>query len=350
VVVTFAREFLDWWLSQLKDLLPGAGRGTAQRTSAVIVLTPLSQPTSAGAVSVRIERRGKPENIGHISLDRGGLEKLRRAAASLGRTPPTVIEVPPETVLEKELILPLAAERELDQVLLLAMDRETPFAADEIYWNGEIERRDRSARSMTVRLIMVAKAQIADLIATLSRAGLTPTAMIGVGSDHRRVTIPIDRGTKPRRSIAVASMSWACGALAAAAIAVPFVQQSIALRQVNDRIEALRPTVDMVERLRDRAVDDRRQIEALAVQRAALGDPLLMLAAVTAAIPDDTWLSTLEYSQGKLRLSGQSKAASHLIGDLSRSAALRNPEFTAPVTRAEDGKVDVFTIAAEMRK
>ena len=342
------REFWDWWLSQLRELVAGAGGDASSHKGAVLVIAPEgSNEGAVASVTARIERRGRAERLGKITLDAGSLRRLKRTASSMGKTYQTLLEVPSSQVLEKKLVLPQAAERELDQVLTLAMDRETPFAADEVYWDGRVEDRDRAKRAITVRLTMVAKAQFADLVTALSQAALAPTALISGSS--RRITIALDHGSAARRNTAPRALSLLCVALATAAIAVPFVRQSIALGRIDDQIDSLRPAVDAVERVRERVVSDRRQAEALAAQRAAFGDPLAMLAAVTAAIPDDTWLDSLEYSHGKLRISGQSKAASHLIGDMSKDTIFKNPEFSAPVTRAQDGKIDVFTISAEMR-
>jgi general secretion pathway protein L len=348
VIGSAAREFWDWWLSQLRELVPGThGDATSRRRAVLVVASNRSNEGAPASITARIERRGRAERLGKIALNPDGLRALKRTASSLGRTFQTLLEVPSSQVLEKKLVLPAAAERELDQVLVLAMDRETPFAADEVYWDGRVEERDRAKRLITVRLSMVAKAQFADLVAALTQAALAPTALIS--GRNRRIVIALDHGSASRRHAVTMALALLCAVLAIAAIAVPFAQQSIALGRVDDQIDSLRPAVDAVERVRQRAANDRKQVEALAAQRAAFGDPLAMLAAVTAAIPDDTWLNSLEYSQGKLRISGQSKAASHLIGDMSKGTVFKNPEFAAPVTRAEDGKVDVFTISAEMR-
>ncbi len=342
------REFWDWWLSQLRELVPGTRGDATKRKGAVLVVAP-NRSSEGGLTSVtaRIERRAHTERLGKIALDRDGLRALKRTATSLGRTFQTLLEVPSSQVLEKKLVLPLAAERELDQVLTLAMDRETPFAADEVYWEGRVEERDRARRLITVRLAVVAKAQLTDLVSSLSQATLAPTALIS--GRNRRIMIALEHGSASRRNTATIALSMLCVTLAMAAITVPFVRQSIAIGRVDDQIDSLRPAVEAVERVRQRVANDRQQVEALAAQRAAFGDPLAMLAAVTAAIPDDTWLNSLEYSQGRLRISGQSKAASHLIGDMSKGTVFKNPEFSAPVTRAEDGRVDIFTISAEMR-
>jgi general secretion pathway protein L len=338
-------EFYAWWLARLGELIPGARHDSAQRAQAVLIVTPdLSAPGEIPSVTARIERRGQSRRLGRLALDTEGLRALQRAAAPLGRTPETLIEMPAEAILEKRLVLPLAAERDLEQVLSYEMDRETPFAADEVYWGSTVEQRDRARRQIAVRLAMVTKAQLAGLTAALSRAALMPTALIA-----GKTTIPLAHGATRRNGYATPVLAWACVALAIAAIGVPFLQQSIALDRVNRKIDALQPAVASVEGLRRHAADTRQQIAALAAQRRALGDPLVMLAAVTAALSDDTWLSGLEYSAGKLRLNGQSKAAAHLIGDMSRGAAFKNPEFSTPVTRAEDGKFDIFGLSAEMR-
>jgi general secretion pathway protein L len=348
VIGPAAREFWEWWLAQLRELVPGSrGDATKRKGSFLVVAPNRSNEGALTSVTARIERRGRAERLGKIALDPNGLRALKRTASSLGRTFQTLLEVPSSQVLEKKLVLPLAAEHELDQVLALAMDRETPFAADEVYWDGRVEERNRAKRLINVRLAVVAKAQFADLVAALSQAALAPTALIS--GRNRRIMIALDHGSASRRNAATTVLSFLCVALAIAAIAVPFIQQSIALGRVDDQIDSLRPAVEAVERVRQRMANDRQQVEALAAQRTAFGDPLAMLAAVTAAIPDDTWLNSLEYSRGKLRISGQSKAASHLIGDMSQGTVFKNPEFSAPVTRAEDGKVDVFTISAEMR-
>jgi general secretion pathway protein L len=341
------REFLTWWLGQLGELLPGWRRTTWRKNAALILVPDLAASPQAAAATARIEKRGVVRRLGRVSLDADGARILKNAAEPGFDI---MIEMPAGTMLEKRLVLPLAAERDLERVLTYEMDRETPFAADEVYWGSEVEARDRRNRRITVRLAMVAKAQLAPLAAALGRAGLAPTALIGAGRGGVTI-IPIEHDSNRRRgwqSIAVTAAAWAVVVLAIVAIGVPFLQQSMALDEVDAQIDSLRPAVQAVERLRDRIAGDRQQAEALAAQRAQFGDPLAMLAAVTNALPDDSHLTELDYSMGKLVLTGQSKAASHLIGDISSSPSLRDPAFSAPVMRVEQSKFDVFTITARM--
>jgi general secretion pathway protein L len=347
-------EFVQWWLGQMAELLPGSRRGAGGRKGTALVLVPdLSIQPGPPAMTARIEKRGRVERLGRVVLDSEGLRALKNAAQGQGRSLETRIEMPAGAMLEKRLTLPFAAERDLDRVLGFELDRETPFAVDEIYWGSAIEHRDRGRRRITVRVAMVAKAQLAALVVGLTRIGLAPAVLIGMGHDGVQTVIPISRDGTAKRSwlrMAVPAAAWLCVVLAVAAIATPFVTQGRALDAVDLRIETLHPAVTAVERLRDRVAGDREQADSLAKQRARYGNPLLMLAAVTAALPDDTHLTELDYSGGRLVLSGMSKAASHLIGDISRSSSLRDPAFSAPVTRIEQNGMDVFSITAQEKR
>ena len=73
------------------------------------------------------------------------------------------------------------------------------------------------------------------------------------------------------------------------------------------------------------------------------------MAATTRILPDDTYLTEMEVRQRKVTLSGRSAGAARLIGALAADAEFRNPGFSAPVTRLEALRAELFTINAEVR-
>ena len=75
---------------------------------------------------------------------------------------------------------------------------------------------------------------------------------------------------------------------------------------------------------------------------------LRTIAALTEILPDDTWLTELTLRQRKLTMAGRSAGAARLIGLLSADPTIRDAAFVAPVTRADSGGVDVFSIRAEV--
>ena len=133
------REFFVWWFAQLADLLPQELRQSALGAGDALLITPIG-PLGQGveAVAVDLRRSGKESPLGHFALGAIGTADLTHV---VGRT--TVLRLDEADVLGKTVSLPLAAERELDQALAFEMDRETPFTADELYWNHRIIGADR---------------------------------------------------------------------------------------------------------------------------------------------------------------------------------------------------------------
>jgi general secretion pathway protein L len=104
-------------------------------------------------------------------------------------------------VLGKTLTLPLAAERELDQVLGFEMDRETPFKTEEIYWNHRIEGVDRQNGRLSVRRALLPKANLAPLLTAVGQFGIRPRrAEIADGPDAGAY-VPLEGGWRPCASL-----------------------------------------------------------------------------------------------------------------------------------------------------
>lgn len=291
-------------------------------------------------------RGGREAALGSFGPGAAGEAALRAALA--GRRGPLVARPSPGTLLARPVELPLAAERELGQVLRYEMDRLTPFTPDDLYWGWAVERRDRVRGRLHVLLLLAPKAGLEPALAALRRAGATPSALEVAGTAH---LIPLDPGRpgqERRRRQVLAAAAACCAALALVAAGLPFALQSAAASGVERRIAALRPQVDQAQALRRRIAGGAAGADVLAQQRAATGDALAVLATVTNLLPDDTYLSELTLHGRVLTLSGQSAAAARLIPELSADPAIRDPAFIAPVTRNETARADQFSIRAEL--
>lgn len=265
-----------------------------------------------------------------------------------------VLRVPAAAMLEREVPLPLAAERDPDAVLGFEMDRLTPFAAADVHWGWMPVRRDKAAGRIVLRLLLVPKVAVAAALAALAADGLVPVAieagMIEAGMIEAGVRrIPLrDRVRGSRRGQWVlAGLGAACGVLCVVAVALPFALQSARLAEAEAAIAALRPRVDRVDALRRRALAGGADRDAVVAERARVGDTLAVVAALTAVLPDDTFLTELTLRGGQVTVSGQSAAAVRLIGAIAADPVFHNPAFTAPVTRAEGGRLDSFSLRAD---
>ncbi len=341
------RDFFRWWLGQLAELLPQRLRRSDPTVADATVITPVaSEDGSFAAVAVGLRRNGKETLLGHFAVGAAGLAELPRASGK-----PAVLRLGEAEVLGKTVVLPLAAEREIDQALAFEMDRETPFTAEELYWNHRIVAADRQSGRLSVRLLVIPKAKLDPLLAYLGHTGLAPVrAEIADGPDAGS-WLPLDgdgRPVHPGASRLVRPAAACCAALALAAIIVPFMRQSTAIAALDRELATGRTAAAEAASLRREIRQLSGSADLVEKERNTVGQPLAVLAAATTVMPDDSYLTEMELRQRKLTMSGRSAAAARLIGAFAANGEFRNPAFAAPVTRIEALHQEIFTIIAEV--
>jgi general secretion pathway protein L len=332
------RDFVLWWARQMRALLPPRLLADIDRADALLVDVQRTQ------VALTLRRRGRETALGQFPLTGDS------ASAALSRRPRRVIlRLRPGALLERLVVLPLTAERDLERVLGYEIDRLTPFAAANVVWQAAVARRDRVQGRLTVRLSLVPRTELVPALDMLARIGITPTCLEATARDGSRRRIALEAGSTRRAGFRLhATAGGAVAALAVAVLVTPFVTQSLTRAATERDISALTPRVARVEALRKHLADGAAGVDMLAAEQARTGDVLLVLAAVTQLLPDGTVLSEFSLHQGKLGLSGQSPAAAQLIPALAADPTFRNPTFAAPVTRTADGHTDQFVIHAEL--
>lgn len=333
-------EFMRWWGASLRDLLPAWLRAGQAADRHAVFAAP-----EPGFVVLTQRRAGAEVPLGRFSLE--GAE-LGLVLTRTVRPAPLLLRIPRAALLEREVVLPLAAERELERVLTYEMDRLTPFAAGDVFWTAVIDRRDRVGGRLHLRLLLAPRAPWTGVLAALAAAGRPVSALV---ADDRSRTIPLRRqaaGPWPRRLLATGVA--ACVALAAAAVALPFAAQNRDRGTIEARIAALRPQIAAVESLQRQAAGTAAGQDVVAAERARVGDPLAVLAALTDILPDDTFLTEFAMRQGRIEMAGQSPAAARLIAALSADPVIRNAAFAAPVTRLDGNRGELFSIRAEVAR
>jgi general secretion pathway protein L len=337
------RELLLWWARQMRGLLPRALAPDSSQLDALLV-TAAGTP-EAPQVHLSLRRRRREVSLGRFRLDEAG----RRAAKAAihPRVARVVLRPDPAAMLERKVVLPLAAEHDVSRVLHYEMDRLTPFTAEQVFWSTSIERRDRSAGRLELCLSLLPKSSMLPVFAAMEAIGRKITAIETVGRSGESRTIElVPPSLRGRRIRAVA-----CGAiavLAVLAVVTPFVTQSLARGAIEARIADLQPQIAQVDGLRRRIATGSAGNDVIAAEHARIGDALQVLATITELLPDDTVLADLSLRQGKLSIGGRSGGAPQLIPAMAADPTLRNPSFAAPVTRTPDGKSDTFVIRAEL--
>jgi len=146
------RRFVDWWWWELRPLVPGGWlRAFADRRKTVLL-----SPTSGG---LRVEALGpgSPEPIEIPIEDSGELEwsAIGQLLDGYEERPLVVFTLPSRGALRRSLTLPAAAADNLHQILGFEMDRQTPFRAEQVYYDARVVRTDPATRTLAIDLLVV---------------------------------------------------------------------------------------------------------------------------------------------------------------------------------------------------
>src|SRR5438094_10665858 len=220
------RDFLSWWGGQLAGCVPEEWRRVGSSGGEALLIAPLGAVAGGvQAVVMSLRRNGRETPLGHFGLP---LDNLLDRSRWTGK--PAVLRLVKQDVLAKTVTLPLAAERDLAQVLAFEMDRETPFSAEEIFWTHRVVERDREHGRLSAQLLLVPRASLAALIEALNRTGIVPKrAEVTVGAD-RNLFLPLDGDGRSEALRGHRMLRWPalalCTALAIATVVTPFVRQA----------------------------------------------------------------------------------------------------------------------------
>jgi len=337
-------EFFDWWGRQLLDLVPARLRQAATGADAVIV-----DATMQGTLILLRRRRGLEQRLGQMRLDEPATTALRAAFNGRSGGEQVLLRLPGTAVLERSVILPLAAERDPERVLGYEMERLTPFAAEEVFWGFGIEERDRARARLVLRLFVIPRAAVASLMDLLALAGGRPNLLEATTQGGlRSIKLSHEGSAGAGRLLSPRTLGYAAAVLGVLVVLSPFLRQSVEIGSLQDRLDAMAPRVKQAEALRREISGAGAGNDAVAAETRRLGDSLEALAAITEILPDDSYLTEFTMRERKMTLSGLSASAPKLISGLSADARIRNPAFTAPVTKSETNHLDVFSIRAEL--
>ena len=350
-------RFFAWWGRELASLLPARWRALlAERADALLLenqarellLWRQSGERSVELGRIALEDPAETQKAGFARLcDQLDDPDLRRFYC---------IRV--ERALRRTIVLPAAAEDNLRQVLAFEMDRQTPFKADQVYFDYRVATRAAAERNLHVELTVVPRAQLDAELVTLAACGaqLDGVDCWRAGSGSQRAGLNL---LPPERRLKRKNLRLRLSLALAAAALVLLV--TIMLLSLGNRESALAAMSSEVEK----AQNDAKQVAALRktlqdtidaanfLSRKKRETPLMvaLLNDLTTRLPDDTYLERLSVDdKNKIEMQGLSNDASKLIGLLQKSELLINPGVQGTIQPDPRTKKDRFNITLEFRK
>jgi len=350
-------KFFAWWTRELKGLLPARWRGLFAEGAQELLVD-----TDAGGLRVWRQSGERCVEYGRIARDQAA-EDLRNEFARLrDRIDDPGVRVfhcfPAKRTLRRELILPAAAEDRLRQVLAFEMDRQTPFKADQVYFDHRIVQRDAAAKNLRIELHVLPRGQLDNELAALTAAGI---ALDGVdcwrdapGSGRAGLNLlPQERRVKRvNQRLRLNLALGAATALLFVAAGLLFLNnRQTALDTMGAEVDKAKTEAKQTAILTKRLKDNASSASYLYRLKRDSTSMTAMLADLTKRLPDDTFLERLTVDEkGKVEVQGQSGNANKLIEGLQKSDVLDNAAFIGTVQPDLRTRKDRFTMNFQLHK
>jgi len=309
----------------------------------------VADASTPGLLVLRRRRHGAEYFLGQMRLDEPATPTIRAVLSGRSHGEQILLRLPESAVLERSLILPLAAERDPERLLGYEMERLTPFTAADVFWGFVIEKRDRARSRLMLRLTVIPRAAVATLIGLLTTLGGPPSLLeVATAGGIPCIRLGAEGAHSARGMRSARSLRLTAALLAVLALLSPYLRQSLELADLHDRLDSMAVQVKQAEALGHEISDARAGKDAVEAETRRLGHTMEALAAITEMLPDNSYLTEFTIRERKMTISGLSESAPKLISRLSTDRRIHNPAFMAPVTKNENNHLDIFSIRAEL--
>lgn len=348
-VVGAVRGFLAWWASELSDMLASRSQG-GDAWQVMFVRR------GAGAGSdVYVRTRQSIEQVATSNEAGEQLVERLRQRIGKGTIPPgaIVLRLHPSEVVQTRISVPAAAREVMEPILRNQIERLAPWPADKALFAYDVAGGTNEAGALDVHVAVAARSAVEALVAELDGLGYRP-GIVDYGPDS---AAPPRMNLLPRREeaadgpgrilVAAVGVALALSVIAGAVGGIVYGRRVAEMNDLAARLEALGTERKSTLRSAD-ASGEARKLAWLTAQKADQPSMALTLEALSRALPDEAWLDRLEVSQGVVTIVGSATNADRLVGHLEASKHFSDVQFSAPITRADGGALDTFSITAKI--
>jgi general secretion pathway protein L len=342
-------QFLRWWGGELRELLPPGWRARLLPPKRAVLFK-----LTAEELEVGVQESAQQHQIAVMPLSEDARlhqQKLREILVEreLLQSPREFL-IAEETVLRKEVSMPLAAEAGLNRALAFEMDRQTPFRAEDVYFDCRILRRDREANQVRVELLLTPKDELDEQLAVLRERGLVPSG-VDVEIEGRPAGVnllPLDQRYRVInwRTRFNWLMAGATVLLLAAVMLQSLWVRETQIDAVEQAIESVRSEAMRVQQVRKQITDAQEAAGFLNERRASSVPSVKVLAEVTRLLPDDTYLDRLVIGEDSIQMQGKSRNAQRLIELINQSPYFDGAAFRGPTRLDSRTQREIFDLTA----
>jgi general secretion pathway protein L len=264
-----------------------------------------------------------------------------------------VLEFPGDKVVRREITVPVQARKFLSGVIRNQIERLSPWPSNNVVYgfNSEASRKDASV--VDVRILMASRTDIDASRNQLAGLGVEVDRIVANNSNDetagsvilwsRSMDASQDRLEKASRVLGAG-----IGSIVAVCICVS-LWASVSTGLVRDESESIAASTKGLQR----QVQGGRTLSSAASMppaerlwflKEASVSSVILLEALSRALPDSAYLTEFRLENATLRMTGLADDAPRLLAPLEQSGHLTGVRFFAPTTRTPEGKSSRFSI------
>ncbi len=258
-------------------------------------------------------------------------------------------------ILNKKLTLPLAASKNLTQVITYEIDRYTPFTIDNVFFTAKTVKIDNDNKQILVDFSFIGKERLNAYYNDLKKWDLV---LDGIFEDKQLVNYAESDNFLPEKyRIKTSNLTKSVNQflfvafliLIATSVALPLWYQKQEITLLKQEIASTKRKANEVSEIKAQIDAQIQEINKISELKKSSVPVLTILSELTNLLPKKTYLKSFEYSNNKIQILGLSSSASNLISVLEDSPYFKQTNFVSPITQdAESGGQDLFQLTAQV--
>jgi general secretion pathway protein L len=341
-----------WWIGELAACVPSTLRQRFASSRGRLLLI-----IDAEGDNLIEETGDGRRSLGRLDVDaprdRRTIARLPRARQ--GEHRPIAIRLDTRHALRTTASLPLAAERNLAQVIGFEFERLVPFKQSEVYFAYRVTARDKATQTIAVELTIVPHAKLAKIAAALPGLGFQAEEIhVADPSVAASTIIPIASENRITRSRSSRWINLGLGAiaimLAIACAAIPLWRDTATLGSLDTQIANARRQAEASATLQKQIDAESRDQRFLIDRKQASPTVTELLATLTQLLPDDSYLTELDVKGDTVKMIGLTGSATALLAAIAKSPSFRDASFESSITRDTKTSRERFDIGAHIAK
>ena len=348
-------RFFKWWGQELRFLVPQKVYDAFKAKGSLVVHIKDNGATVSYAYGENQELLGE---FDVNALAKEELQNLIQGNTNYSDAK-VVLRVPEHLSVIQDIVLPAAAESNLEQVIAYELNRYTPFSKEQVYYSYIKRNLENNKVQLPIRLVLVKKTTLDAMYEQCISLGLKPSfadsAMqivdLGEASSAYNLlpkNLCLQAEKKPL-FIMLGSLLLAL-ALFIILLVLPLKMGSAGLAKLKQHahnaetnaleIEDSKKAIDYLYKATQQVIDNKNSSPSM----------IEVINTASKILADDTWVSRLRYINKTLQVTGQSGNASSLIASLEKMPIFHNVKFISPVTKDMRSGLERFQISTEVIK